>query len=175
MQTDDGAARASIDVELEVDAALGLVEGRFAKAKTSTTRICDGGWTVDRVGRRLMIYPTKLGDILLEPLPKVYLARLPETLALRVDAASLGRGTRVAMRFVRRRIGATVGAVALDLATIFGAGIPLFYTVVHTLELRKLRPNRVAARRRVLRLAVEPLVPHELGSARGPFRDRGSE
>lgn len=165
------SARSSIDVSLDIDSALALIEATFARAKTASTRAQDGGWTVERQGDRMLIYPTKPGDVLLEPLPDDYRPYLPETLGLRVEATALDvGGTTVSMRIIRRRVGATFGAVGLDIVVIFASQPPLLMTAMHGAELWKLRNNRRAATRRLLRLAVEALLPHELGSEPDPFR-----
>lgn len=165
------AKRARIDVNLSVDEALALIEQRFATAKTSPTRILDGGWTIDRSGDRLLIYPTKPKDYLLEPLPADYIALFPETLAVQIDAMPRAEGgTRVSVQLVRRQIGATIGVLAVDLVGGFGWGLPLAHTVIHGADMLQHRQRRRAAKRRLLRLALEPLIPHERAPGHGPFR-----
>lgn len=160
-------------MNLDADEALALIAGSFARAKTAPTRIDDGGWTIERSDQQLLVYPKKAHDGLFEPLPDDWLSTwsLPETLSLRVTATALpGAGTRVSARLTRHRIGALIGAVALDVLGGIG-GIPLTNTVVHSKNMVALRHNRRAAKRRLLRLALEPLLPHQRAGERGPFRE----
>jgi hypothetical protein len=152
--------RGSIDVSLETDEALGLVEASFE---------ADGGWTVRRRADGLLIFPTDPKVGLLDPKPEVASLPLPETLAVRVVARSLEEGgARVSAKITRFRVGDFVVATALDLVLMLVGGS--LGAVVHGVELVELRRNRRGAKRRMVRLAIEPLVPHQRGHERGPFR-----
>lgn len=165
------AKQARIDVNLRADEALGLIEQSFAQAKTSPTRIQDGGWTIERADDRRLIYPTKPKDFLLEPLPADYTAMFPETLGVQIDAMPLAEGgTRVSVQLIRRRVDALISALAVDIFAMFGGGLPFFCTVTHAADMVQHRRCRRAAKRRLLRLALEPLIPHEHAPGRGPFR-----
>jgi hypothetical protein len=170
MQNKDIKQPVSINVSLDIDSAFALIEATFEQAKTAPTRIQDGGWTVERQGNRMVIYPTNPGDVLLDPLPDDYRPYLPETLGLRVESKALSGGVNVSIQIIRCRIGATIGAVGLDILVILGSQMPLLMTVMHGVELWKLRLSRQAATLRLLRLAVEALLPYELGSEQDPFR-----
>ncbi len=168
MRSEASTRRASIDTTLEVRDALALIESTFKLAKTATTRYDDRGWTIERSGDRLLIGTTHPKDVLLEPLPDDYVAFFPETLALEVMVRALPEGgSRVKARLVRRRIGATIGTVLLDVFGFsFGGN-----TMLHGGELSTaLRENRRAAKLRLLRLAIEPLLPHEKPDKSSPFR-----
>lgn len=166
-------ARQTIDVELRPEQALALVEASFEAA---------GGWTVEPRGEGLLIYTDDPLE-LLDPRPEVYTPQtVISTLALRVDARAPGVGvggltgsepvvTRVSAHFVRRRLGALAGAFVLDLVGI--TGIPLFYTALGVMGWFEHRRARRDGRRRVLRLAIEPLMPHQCRGDRGPFRRPG--
>jgi hypothetical protein len=164
--------RASIDVKLEVGEALALIEASFEQAKTSPTRWLDHGWMIDRQANGRMIITTKHpGDHLLEPLPEDYVeTRFPETLAVQIDVRALPEGgSTVNVRLIRQRVGATVGAVLLDMVAGLG-GLPFALTLLHGGAMVSLRANRRAAKLRLLRLAIEPLAQHEKAREGGPFR-----
>jgi hypothetical protein len=164
--------RASIDVSLGVEETLSAIVASFERSKTSTTRIDDGGWTIERSDGQLLIYPKKPHDHLLEPLPEDYVdTTFPETLALRIDALARPEGgTRVRARVIRRRVGALLGTIALDAIAVIG-GLPLAHTIIYGTDMVSLRSNRRAAKLRLLRLALEPLIPHQRAAERGPFRE----
>jgi hypothetical protein len=166
MHSNDAGMRASIDVKLEPDEALALIEASFERGKTSPTRWLDHGWSIDRRAKGRMVITTKHpGDYLLEPLPEHYLAMFPETLGVQIDVRALPEGgSRVRVRLVRHRIGATIGTIAMDLFDVF------FRTMAHGGEMISLRQNRRAAKLRLLRLAIEPLAEHEQPRTGGPFR-----
>jgi hypothetical protein len=168
----DQATRARIDVDLTPDEALALIEASFQRAKTSPTRWLDHGWTIDRrADDRIVITTKHPGDYLLEPLPEDFVSHFPETLGLQVIVKALAEGgSRVRVRLIRCRVRATAGAVVGDVLGIFAFGLPLVHTVMHCAEMISLRENRRAATRRLLGLAIAPLVEHERHRAGGPFR-----
>jgi hypothetical protein len=160
--------RAKIDVTLDVPDALAMIEASFQAAKTATTRMPDHGWTIERADARMVITTKDPRDFLLEPLPDDFLAYFPETLGLEVVARALSEGgSRVRARLIRHRFGATLGALLMGEAIgPFGMN-----TMLHGVELLiVLRQNRRAAKLRMLRLALEPLVQYEKSRALGPFR-----
>lgn len=156
--------RKTVDVELSADEAIALVEASFD---------ADRGWRVERDQLRVRAYPADAGDYLLEPPPKLQPRRyLPETLAVQVDAAPLpDGGARVRARITRyrHRVVGLIGVVLLDvLAAPFGSFA--FESIAHGMAMVSLRRNRRGAKRRMLRLAIEPLVPYQREWDRGPFR-----
>ena len=167
MRSETSTKRASIDVTLEVRDALALIEASFKQAKTASTRVGDRGWTIERSDARLIIRTANPKDYLLEPLPDDYVAFFPETLALEVGVRALADGgSRVRARLIRHRIGAMIGVIFMDLAVHLGGSTSLHAGEMLTL----LRQNRRAAKLRLLRLAIEPMLQYERSRALSPFR-----
>lgn len=162
--------RKSIEVDLDCEQALTRVAASFERAKTSPSRTWDHGWIVERDAGRLLIYPRHPGDHLLDPLPDTYFpGPFPETLAIEIEAvARAGGGTRVTAKVVHRRVLAFVGAVAVDI--VASLLVPFVQPIVHGIERAALRANRRGAKVRMVRLALEPLLPYERQPDRGPFR-----
>lgn len=155
--------RKTIEVELSPEDALERVAASFA---------ADRGWTIEREAGALLIYPRDPTALALDPKPDSELYRrlpYPETLAVRVRVDSLeGGGARVEASLERRRVGALVREAAWQL--LHPISYPSGGPVVHAVALARWRSNRRGGKRRMLRLAIEPLVAHERRPERSPFR-----
>ena len=171
MKPGESTKRASIDVKLDAGEVFALIEASFRQAKTATTRMPDHGWTIERNDASMIITTKHHADWLLEPLPDDYVALFPETLGLQVDVAALPEGgSRVRARLIRRRVGTMVGAVFLDMIAMSTSAFPFAHSCIHATDVISHRKNRRAAKLRLLRLAIEPLVPHQQSKALGVYR-----
>jgi hypothetical protein len=150
--------RGSIEVDLEPLDALHLVEATFAAA---------GGWAIHQHDdTELRIRPANPGNYLFDPNPGPHAIILPETLGLRVQVHPLGSGgARVSASIVRHSISKVIAAILFDLLAFFGFG-----TLLHGAQMIELRRHREGGKRRLVGLAIEPLLPHQRVCDPGPFR-----
>lgn len=146
----------TIDVELEPEAALEIVEATFAAA---------GGWVLARGDDGLRIRRADPRQYVFDPDPGPRAIILPETLGLRVQALALAGGGARVCAWVEHRRRAMVVAVMFELLTTYGFG-----SLLHAVQMLALRRNRRGGKRRMLRLVIEPLLPHERAGDPGPFR-----
>lgn len=155
--------RKTIEVELSPEDALDRVAESFA---------ADRGWIIEQEPGRLLIYPEDPAACQLDPVPDSELYRrlpYPETLAVRVSAEGLEtKGARVEARLERRRVGALVREVGWQL--LHPISYPTGGPILHALALARWRSNRRGGKLRMLRLAIEPLLPHERPPEQSPFR-----
>jgi hypothetical protein len=155
--------RKAIEVELSPEDALERVAESFEG---------DRGWVIEREAGGLLIYPEDPTAFQLDPVPDSELYRrlpYPETLAVRVGVEALeGSGARVEACLERRRVGALVREAAWQL--MHPISYPTGGPVLHVIALARWRANRRGGKRRMLRLAIEPLLVHERRPERGPFR-----
>jgi hypothetical protein len=151
------ANQRTIEVALGCDEALDLVEASFAAAPTLGAG--KQGWTIERRERELLAC-TEI------PWPEA-----PQQLAVRVRASPLeGGDARVEAKLVwlPRHVVAWLGLGVLSLFEAYG-----FRLLMVGAEALAKRGDRKAARVRTLRLALEPLIPHQRAAERGPFRLSG--
>lgn len=156
------ALRKTIDIGLSPAEALAIVKKSF---------VADRGWTIERGKDQLLAYPSSSRNHLYEPKPDSYIPySLPETLVVQIEAAPLpGGGARITAEVGHHRLPEYLGNLAADiLLAPFGtlAYVSITYGIVR-LQLRK---NRRNAKNRMIRLAIEPLLPHQTGRDGGPFR-----
>ena len=97
----------------------------------------------------------------------------PETLAVAVSTKALDDGgAHVDARLVRRRVGALVREAAWQM--MHPISYPNGGPLLHAVAIARWRAQRRAGKRRMLRLAIEPLLAHELAPDRDPFRGDAS-
>jgi hypothetical protein len=157
------AKRQRIEVELSPEDALEQIEASVGR---------DRGWTMEREDGRLLIYPSDPTRLVLDPQPDSELyERLPypETLAVCVRAEALeAGGAQVEAELVRRQVGALVREAAWQM--LHPISYPSGGPVLHVIALARWRESRRGGRRKLLRLAIEPLLAHERRPEQGPFR-----
>src|SRR5690606_22093435 len=150
------------DVELSSAEALAIVEESF---------VVDGGWTIEQGENQLLAYPSDSRNHLYEPKPDSYTPySLPETLVVQIEAAPrAGGGARVTAEIGHHRLPAYLGNLAADIL-LAPFGTLAFQAITYGITRLTLRKNRRNAKHRMIRLAIEPLLPHETGRDSGPFR-----
>ena len=159
-------SRKTVDVELSPAEALAIVDKSV---------VAYGGWTTTRDQNRLLVCPSERRKQRYDPKRGSYTPDwFPETFAVRVEAAPLpAGGTCVTAEIVRYRllehVGKHVGSLlpsllAAPLATLVFT--PIAYGWAGFVLLKNLR----GAKHRMIRLAIEPLLPHAAGRYGGPFR-----
>ncbi|KIG17605.1 hypothetical protein DB30_03086 [Enhygromyxa salina] len=150
--------QASIDVELEPDAAIELVAASFAAGR---------GWAIEREGLlALSIRRKRAFDYYFELEPGPDTPLLTPTVGLEVEARPLERGGAHVRAWTTHHDWLSQAAfLVADLSFFFG-----FHTFVAGVTALEQRRSRRRGKRRLVALAIEPLVPHQRAADPGPFR-----